>query len=92
MSEGRNGEVHGKRLPDVTYELSAFSDGHQVAHPFIHRDGSPLIRERALYATSSELLSAYETPDGTLVCSMTDIDRFIDAVGMRRIDTNPDKQ
>lgn len=90
MSEERKGEVHGKRLPDGSYELRVFVDGRPVAHPFIHQDGSPLIRERARYSSWNELLSAYETPDGILICSISDIFGFIDAVGMRRIDNNPD--
>jgi hypothetical protein len=91
VSEKRNGEVHGKRLPDGSYELRVFVDGREVAQPIIHKDGSPLIRERALYSSWHELLSAYETPDGTLVCSMSDICGFIGAVGMRCIDTSPDE-
>lgn len=86
MGESRISKVHGKRLPNGTYELRVFVDGQQVVYPFIHEDGSPLLKERALYSDWDELLSAHETSDGTLICPMSDIDRFIDAVGMKRVD------
>lgn len=81
----RSGTVHGRRLPDDTYELIAFVDGLQITHPFIHRAGQDLFRERALCSSWDELLSAQEGTDGTLIYSMGDIDGFIDAVGMKRL-------
>ena len=82
----RSGTVHGRRLPDGTYELIAFVDGLQVTHPFIHRAGENLFQARALYSSWAELLSAQEGTDGVLIYSVGDIDGFIDAVGMKRLE------
>lgn len=82
----RSGKLHGKRLPDGTYELIAFVDGLQVTHPFIHRPGENLFRTRARYSNWAELLSAQEGADDTLIYSVSDIDGFIDVTGMKRLE------
>lgn len=89
MVEGRRGKVHGKRLPDGTYELLAFVDGVHVTHAFLHEDGARLIKARDFRSLCQELLLfAQETTDGTLICSISDVDRFIDTIGMTRLDVD----
>jgi hypothetical protein len=91
VSQGQNGEVHGKRLPDGSYELRMFVGGCPVTHAFIHIQGTSLFKDRSLFANWIELLFVEERPDETLVYPVADIEGFIDAVGMKRIDSNPDK-
>lgn len=84
---GRRGMVQGKRLPDrKTYELRAFVDGIEVTVPFFYEVGSPLIKRPMLYSRWSELVSGHEASDGTLICSISDIDCFIAALGLKRME------
>lgn len=86
MSEERNGEIYGKRLPDGSYELTAYADGTQITKAFIHKQGIALFETPALYFDWAELLSARAVSDDTLIYPVGDIDRFIEAVGMESLD------
>lgn len=85
MAKGRRGEVHGKRLPDETYELIAFVEGVPVTDAFLRKPGTPLIRDRSLYLNLSEILLAEEDSEHLMIYPVSNIDGFIDAVGMRRL-------
>lgn len=75
-------------MSDGSYELTAFVDGNQITHPFLHKAGTSLFKGRALFSEWAGLLAAEERSDDTLIYFVRDTDGFIDAVGMELLDTD----